>query len=82
MKMDVGKYRGRELSDVPTEYLGWAATHLRLSAEMWDGLMAEQSRRLSAERVAAETPLQKAVERPLRLFNKITARVRLARKGY
>lgn len=81
MQMDVGKYRGRELSEVPTDYLEAAPAHLRLSAEMWDAVMAERCRRANAERVQSETPLQQFLERPLRVFNRIVARVRLAWKA-
>jgi hypothetical protein len=81
MNIDAGKYRGRDLSDLPLDYLEWASVHLRLSPAMWDAVMAEQSRRMNAERVAAETPLEKALERPLHFFNKLVARLRLAGKG-
>ena len=82
MQMDAGKYRGCELSDLPTDYLDWALIHLRLNGPMWDAVMAEQSRRRNAERVAAESSMQRALERPLRLYNKAIARVKLAVTGY
>ncbi len=81
MQLEAGSYRGCDLSDVPTDYLEWAVVHLRLSGEQWDGVMAEQSRRINKQRVEAETPLQTFLERPLQAFNKIVARVRLAVKG-
>lgn len=82
MKMTAGKYKGCELSDVPTDYLAWASSHMPLSAEAWDNVMAEQSRRLNAERVAAETLAQILLERPVKAFNKIAARIHLAATGY
>lgn len=81
MQIDVGKYRGRDLSEVPTHYLEWATVHLAMSDRMWDAVMAEHARRTDAARVEAETPLQKTLERPLHAFNKIVARVRLAVTG-
>ena len=82
MKMDVGKYRGRALSEVPTEYLEWASVQLPLSAPMWDAVMAEQSRRANAERVQEATPAQTLWERPRRYVNRLVARFRLATRGY
>ncbi len=81
MQMEAGKYRGCELSEVPTDYLEWAAVHLCLNPEQWDGVMAERSRRINSQRLEAETPMQKRLERPLQAFNKIAARLRLAVKG-
>jgi len=77
MKIDVGRYRGRELAELPTDYLEWASVHLRLSAPMWDAMMAEHARRANTVRVEAETPLQKFLERPIQAFNKLVVRVRL-----
>lgn len=82
MLMEMGKYRGCALSEVPTEYLEWASVHLPLSARTWAAVMAEQSRRANAERVSEETPAQTFLERPRRFVNRLVAQFRLATRGY
>ena len=77
MQIDVGKYRGHDLSEVPTDYLEWATVHLALSDRMWDAVMAEHARRTNAERVEAQTPSQKFLARPVRAINRLMARIRL-----
>lgn len=80
--MPLGKYRGADLHDVPTDYLEWAASHMPLDAHNWDAVMAERCRRVNRQRVAEETSLQRLLERPFHAFNKIVARVHLALTGY
>lgn len=41
MQLDAEKYRGCELSEVPTEYLEWASIHLPLSSRMGDVVIVD-----------------------------------------
>lgn len=75
MTIDVGKYRGRELSELPTDYLEWAITHLSLTDNMRRGVQAEYSHRVSAARVAAETPAERILEKIARPVNRVIARL-------
>ena len=77
MKLDVGKYSGRELVDVPTDYLEWAVGHLRLSDAMEGAVVAEYARRTNEERVTTETPARRAWDRVQRTVIKFTANHRL-----
>ncbi len=73
MKMDVGKYIGQDVSEVPTEYLEWAMGHLALSDAMEGAVMAEYARRTNEERVQAETPGQRVWERVSQAVTKFAA---------
>ena len=73
MKLDVGKYSGQDLADVPTDYLEWAVGHLRMSDSMGNAVVAEYARRANEERVSAETPAQRVWERVQKTVTKFTA---------
>jgi len=65
MKLDVGKYRGQDLADVPTDYLEWAVGHLRMSDAMERAVVAEYARRFyvhaaRGEPVAGRAPVATA----------------------
>lgn len=56
MRLDIGRYRGTALTEIPTEYLEWAVGHVAMSDEMERAVVAEYARRANAKRVAAWTP--------------------------
>lgn len=82
MRLEYGKHRGKDLADVSTEYLKWATVHLPLDAKGWDGVMAEYGRRLNKERVDAESPARKILDKIEHPINKIIARVMMRIRGY
>ncbi len=75
MKIDMGKYRGTELSEVPTDYLEWALVHLALSDELRCAAQAEYSERINEVRVDKETPAERAMQRAVRPVNRVVAHV-------
>lgn len=75
MKMDAGKYRGKELSELQTAYLEWGLGHLALGAETALGVQAELARRRNSARVEAQTPAARTLGRVGRPINRLTARL-------
>lgn len=75
MKMDMGKYRGSELSELPTDYLEWALVHLSLSDELRCAAQADYSRRVHEARLKGETRAERVLHRAARPVNRIAARV-------
>lgn len=74
MQLETGKYHGTEISEVPTDYLEWATSHLAMSDEMQLAVVAEIARRANAARVEGETPLQHLKERVSEAVTKFAAR--------
>lgn len=62
-RMSFGKYRGRSLPDVPTEYLCWLANEGIRDARLGDAVEAELDRRagLPADRSPPATTLGQAI---------------------
>jgi len=75
MKMDMGKYRGCELSEMPTDYLEWALVHLSLSEEMRRAVQADFSRRINEVRISEETPAARVLHKAARPVNRVVARI-------
>ena len=73
MKLESGKYIGQDVEEVPTEYLEWAMGHLAMSDEMNRAVMAEYSRRANQERVDAESPAQRVLEKVSQAATKFAA---------
>ena len=73
MKLDIGKYMGRDLEEVPTDYLAWAMGHVALSDGMQAAVMAEYARRTNDEKVQAETPGQRTWGRVSKVVTKFRA---------
>jgi hypothetical protein len=82
MKMDMGKYRGRELTEIPTEYFEWANIHLPMTDEMRSAVQAEHSRRLNEERIASEGAASLLLDKITHPVNRVTARAHEGLMGW